>query len=184
MFSPALFPAGIAPRPTVSYGEEASEGALVSQRTPGSPAQPIVHPATASRAALVAILAAGVAYGVIGVAFGAVANGAATGQGRFGWRLAAWVVSAIIFAAHIAYAHLRVRWRPSLPSTALQGALGAALGSFLLAVAATVHAFWIGAPNRSAFGLALVVWPVGTAVPAFVAAFAAAAVLALLRRRI
>src|SRR5205823_3169144 len=105
-------------------------------------------------------------------------------QMRFEWRLAAWVVSGAVFAAHIGYVQLWIRWAPSPASTALQASLGAALGAFVLAVAATIHALWIGASNLRAFGLALVVWPAATAVPAFVAALVAAAVLALRRHRV
>jgi hypothetical protein len=54
----------------------------------------------------------------------------------------------------------------------------------VLAVAATIHALWIGASNLGAVGLALVVWPVATAVPAFVATLVAAAGLTLLRPRV
>ena len=131
----------------------------------------------------VAVLVAGVSYGVIGLAFGAVANGASTSQVRVGWRLAAWVVSGLVFAAHIGLAHLWIRWRPSPASTAIQASLGAALGAFVLAIAATLHALSTSANNLGAFRLALVVWPVATAVPAFVAALIASALLTLRRRR-
>ena len=131
-----------------------------------------------------AVLVAGLLYGVIGLAFGTAAAGAVTTQGRFGWRLAAWVVSAVVFAAHIAYLQLRTRLRPLPVFTALQASFGAALGALVLAVAATIHALWVGASNVGAFGLALVVWPAATAVPAFVAALVAAAALTLLRPRV
>ena len=131
-----------------------------------------------------AVVAAGIAYGVVGLAFSAADRAASTSEIRFGWRLAAWIVSGVVFAAHIAYAHLQARLRPSPAATALQASLGVALGAFVLAVAATVHAVWVGAGNRSAFGLALVVWPAVTAVPAFVAALVAAAGLTLIRRRV
>ena len=133
--------------------------------------------------ALRAVLVAGLLYGVIGLAFGAAANGALTSQGRFGWRLAAWVVSGVVFAAHIAHLQLRTRLRPSPVFTALQASFGAALGALVLAVAATFHALWVGGSNLSAFGLALVVWPAATAVAAFVAALVAAAGLTFLRPR-
>jgi hypothetical protein len=129
-----------------------------------------------------AVLLAGLLYGVIGLTFGAAAGSALTTQGRFEWRLAAWLVSGAVFAAHIAYVQLRLR--PSPAFTALQASLGAALGALVLAMAATIHALWIGASSLSAFGLALLVWPVATAVPAFVAALVAAAGLTLLRRRV
>jgi hypothetical protein len=133
--------------------------------------------------ALRAVLVAGLLYGIIGLAFGAAAAGALTTQGRVGWRLAAWVVSGVVFAAHITYVQLRTR-RPSPVFTALQASFGATLGALLLAMAATIHALWIGASNLGAFGLALLVWPAATAVLAFVAALVAAAGLTLLRPRV
>ena len=128
------------------------------------------------------VVAAGVAYGVIGLAFGAAANGQATTQGRFGWRLAAWVVSGVVFAAHIGYAQLR--GRSGSARTAVQSAVGAALGAFVLAIAATAHAVSIGANNLASFGLALVLWPAGTMVAACVVALVLAMGIAFVRRRV
>jgi hypothetical protein len=95
------------------------------------------------------------------------------------WRLAAWVASAALYAGHIAYERLRLR--NSSRSTALHVAVAVAIGGFALAVAAVVHSL-IAPPNYSRwrFILALVAWPLITAVPAFVIALAATAVLALL----
>ena len=59
--------------------------------------------------------------------------------------------------------------------------MAVALGAFLLAVNATMHAAMV--PSHAPywrFLLALVVWPVVTALPAFVVALAVAAVLARL----
>jgi hypothetical protein len=113
----------------------------------------------------------GVLYGVIGIVFAWPSN-----QVRM-WRLAAWVASAIVYAAHIAYEHFRLR-NASL-STALHVAGAVALGGFTLAVAATIHSL-LAPPNymRSRLVLALVVWPIITALPAFLVALAASAVLA------
>ena len=60
-----------------------------------------------------AVLAAGLAYGVIGLAFSAADRAASTSEARFGWRLAAWIVSAAVFAVHIAHAHFHGQSRPS-----------------------------------------------------------------------
>ena len=132
-------------------------------------------------ARLNALLIGGV-YFVIGVVFGELANWAGSEQGQFSWRLAAWVVSAVVYAAHIAYEHFRLRSRAA--ALALRGALAAALGAFLLASAATLHAMRItsSAPYWLYF-LALVLWPLMTGVPAFVAAFVGAKVLALVSPR-
>lgn len=96
---------------------------------------------------------------------------------RFIWRLAAWIACAAVFAVHIRYEHFRLG--NSLGATALHTALAVALGAFLLASAATVHA---GIATSHApywrFLVALVAWPIITAVPAFLVALAVAAVLA------
>jgi hypothetical protein len=115
-------------------------------------------------------------YLVAGVTFAALA--AASDQMRATWRLAAWVISAAAFAAHIGYEQVRLRSSPG--TTALHAALAVALGAFGLAVAANLHAQAAAIHLRS-IGLALVLWPVITALPAFVVALAAAAALARMR---
>ena len=124
------------------------------------------------------IVLLGGVYFIVGVVFGELARWAGSEQGQLGWRLTAWVVSAFVFAAHIAHEHFRLRTRATV--LALHAALAAALGAFLLAAAATLHAvrltshapLWL-------YLLALVLWPLMTGVPAFVAAFVGAKVLAL-----
>jgi len=119
------------------------------------------------------VLFLGVLYFSIGVAFGAVAGRAATSEGRVAWRWAAWVLSAAIFGAHIVYE--RVRARGSRRITALHASSAAALGAFGLAVAANVHAHTVGAREHAlALALSLAIWPIMTALPAFVAALVAA----------
>lgn len=121
---------------------------------------------------LAVIILAGVLYLAAGHVFGALAGSAASGQGRKAWRLAAWAVSAVVFAAHIAYARLTLR--RSSPATALDVAIGVALGAFGLAAAAFVH----GLATQHRFPLfALAVWPVMTAVPAFLVALVMAVLL-------
>ena len=95
------------------------------------------------------------------------------------WRLAAWLASAAVAAAHIGYEHFRLNYSPR--ATALHAAMAVALGAFLLAVAATVHAVMV--PAHAPYWqylLALVLWPIFTAVPASLVALAAAAMLARL----
>lgn len=113
----------------------------------------------------------GVLYGVIGIVFALPSN-----QGRM-WRLSAWVVSAALYAAHIAYEHLRLR--NSSTKTALHVALAVAIGGFGLAVAAIIHSLF-APPNYSRwrFVLALVAWPIITGLPAFIVALAISWVLA------
>jgi vacuolar-type H+-ATPase subunit I/STV1 len=124
-----------------------------------------------------AALLVGVLYLVTGLVFAALAKSAASNQVRVAWRLAAWVISAAAFAAHIGYEQVRLRSSPR--TTALHASLAVALGAFGLAVAASLHA---QAVHRHFPAFALAVWPVLTALPAFVVALVAAAVLTRARR--
>ena len=126
-----------------------------------------------------AVILLGVVYLVAGITFAPLANRAASNQMRVAWRLAAWVISAAAFAAHIAYEHVRQRNSPG--TTALHASLAVALGAFALAVAANVHAQAASSHPHSR-ALALVIWPVVTALPAFGVALASAAALARARR--
>jgi hypothetical protein len=92
------------------------------------------------------------------------------------WRLAAWVVSGVAFAAHIGYEHFKLRHSPRL--VALRAAVAVAIGAFLLAVAGMIRSLWTTSTIRPAWLLALVLWPAFTAVPAFLVAIVTAAVLA------
>ena len=60
--------------------------------------------------------------------------------------------------------------------------LAVGLGAFGLAVAANIHAQRSGSTHQGALALALVAWPLLTAVPAFVVALGAATLLSLRRR--
>ena len=126
-----------------------------------------------------AVLFVGVVYLVAGISFAALANRAASAQMRVTWRLAAWVISAAAFAAHIWHEHVRLRSSPG--TTALHTSLAVALGAFALAVAANIHAQAVSSYQPS-HAVALVAWPVLTALPAFVVALAVAAGLAVARR--
>jgi hypothetical protein len=124
-----------------------------------------------------AVLVVGTAYAVVGVTFATLAGWAGSAQMRVAWRLAAWVISAAAFAVHIGYEHVRLSSTPR--TTALHVSLGVALGAFALAVAANLHAPATASPQHShALARALVLWPVLTALPAFLVALAAAAGLA------
>jgi hypothetical protein len=91
------------------------------------------------------------------------------------WRLAAWLVSGVAFATHITYEHIRLGHRPGV--LALHAAIAVALGAFGLAVAGALHSFWATSSIRPLWLLALVAWPAFTAVPAFLVAFIAGAIL-------
>lgn len=121
-------------------------------------------------------LLCGVTYLLIGRAFAAPTDNVRV------WRLAAWVVSGVVFAAHIWYEQFRLRSTPR--TTALHAASGAAIGSFALAVAGMIHSFLTTSTIQPLWLAALVLWPAITAVPAFLVALVMAAVLARFPRRV
>lgn len=123
------------------------------------------------------VLIVGVVYLVAGLVFGALAGAAGSQQFRVAWRLAAWATSAAAFATHIWYEQLRLRHSPA--TTAFHAALAVAIGAFGLAVSASVHAMRV---HKSFPVSALLSWPLVTALPAFIVAFVAAAVIAWLDR--
>jgi hypothetical protein len=118
----------------------------------------------------------GVVYAVVGVAFARFDD--YTDQHKlFMSRLAAWIVSALVFAFHIGYEHFRLKSKPLV--TALHTTSAVAFGAFLLAVRAAIHA--LTAESHVPFWqylLAFVLWPIFTAIPAFIVSFVIAAVLA------
>ena len=91
------------------------------------------------------------------------------------WRLAAWMVSGVAYAAHIGYEHFKLRSSPR--STAVHVAVAVAIGAFALAVAGMIHSLSTASTIRPAWLLALLIWPAVTAVPAFLGALVAGAVL-------
>jgi hypothetical protein len=101
---------------------------------------------------------------------------------RFAWRFAAWIACFVAFAIHIGF--LRFKFRKSPLSTALNVSMAVALGGFMLAVAATIHAAMV--PSHAPywqFLIALIVWPLITALPAFVIALPSAWLLTRFTRR-
>ena len=75
---------------------------------------------------------------------------------------------------------------PKAPSRNLLDADPTALGAFGLAVAANVHRHFVQTSDQHARAvmLAMLIWPAITALPAFVVALAAAAMLRVTRRRV
>jgi hypothetical protein len=121
-----------------------------------------------------AALLVGVAYFLIGRLFTLPANHVHV------WRLAAWMVSGGAYAAHIWYEHFRLRNSPRL--TALHVAVAVAMGAIALAVAGMIHSLSTVSAIRPAWLLALVIWPAVTAIPAFLGALVAGAMLQRLSR--
>jgi hypothetical protein len=119
----------------------------------------------------------GVTYLTVGIIFATLAGWAASHQIRAAWRLAAWLISAVVFGVHVGYEQLQLRSAPR--TTALHASLAVALGAGALAVAAIVHGHGVAGYARY---LAFLVWPVLSGLPAFVVALTAATVLARARR--
>ena len=119
-----------------------------------------------------AVVLLGIVYAFVGIVFAVPTDHVKA------WRLAAWVVSAIAYAAHVCYERFRLQNSP--PSAALHVALAVALGAFGLAVGANIHSLSLGSTNehRRLLVLALGLWPVITALPAFLVALGASWILA------
>lgn len=125
--------------------------------------------ASSRQKSVCAVLLVGVVYCLIGRVF------ALPSDHVHAWRLAAWVASGAVYAAHIAYEHFRLRHtaRP----TAWHASAGVAFGAFALAVAANIHDLASASGYRPRMLIALAAWPLLTFVPAFIVALAVAAVL-------
>jgi len=106
----------------------------------------------------------GIGYAVVGIGFAVPATHVRA------WRLAAWVVSAIGYAAHIAYERFRLKSSPG--SAALHVAFAVGRGGFGLAVGANIHSLSAGSSSqhRQLLLLSLGIWPVIMALPAFLVA--------------
>ena len=104
----------------------------------------------------------GIGYALVGIVFAVPATHVPE------WRLAAWGFSAIGYAAHIAYERFRLR---NSPGSAALHVTFVALGAFGLAVGANIHSLASGSNHhRQLLLLALGIWPVITALPAFLVA--------------
>jgi hypothetical protein len=121
-----------------------------------------------------ATFVAGCLYLLIGLVSAELAGGVSGPRQRF-WRGLAWLLSAIVFGVQIGRDRIRMRYGAT--STAAHAALGAALGAFGLAVGATIHGYRVGTPHLRAIKLSLLMWPLMTALPAFLVAFVVAVVL-------
>jgi hypothetical protein len=130
--------------------------------------------------ALRVVVLVGLVYCVAGLVFGTLAGQAGSARMTVVWRWAAWIVSAVAFGSHIVHEQ---RLGSSLKSTAMRVAAAAGLGSFGLAVAANIHALTVAPTQRSPLMLpSLAIWPVMTAIPAFLVALVAAAIVARVRQ--
>lgn len=133
-------------------------------------------------AAVRAALLVSVVYATVGLLIGILAGQAASNEGRVAWRWSAWIVSAVAFGAHIVYEQVRLRSSPRV--TALHVSLAAGLGAFALAVAANMHAQTASQHQHAvSLALSLAIWPVMTALPAFLVALVLAMLVARARQR-
>src|SRR5207244_3997266 len=94
------------------------------------------------------------------------------------WRFSAFVASAGVFVAHFADEHFRVR--NAARATAWHASLAVALGGFGLALAANLRNLASASGYRPRMLVALVAWPLLTALPAFLASPAGGAARASL----
>ena len=121
------------------------------------------------------VLLVALAYGIIGV-LTAELSASATGVMHRGWRLVAWIASAVVFVAHAWF--IRVRRAQGVRRSAWHAALAAGIGGFLLAAAANAHSILAHTGRPGLLRLSLVVWPLVIFIPAFVAALVLATVMA------
>ena len=119
--------------------------------------------ATEARATwLRAAILFGLGYFLVGRLF------AVPGEHAQAWRFAAWLVSLLLFTAHLRYERARPSSVPRV--AALRVATGVAIGAFALAVALTIRSISAQGSLRMQWVLALVLFPLVTAVPAFLVA--------------
>ncbi len=117
-----------------------------------------------------AAILVGLAYFLVGRLF------AVPGEHARTWRLAAWAVSGILYATHFRYE--RVRLGSSPHALALHVAMGVAIGAFALALALTMRSVAASGSLAPRWLLALVLFPLVTAAPAFLVALVGAVALA------
>lgn len=125
------------------------------------------------------VILVGVLYAAVGLASSAVAGAATSNQMQFFWRLSAFVISGVVFAAHLAYEHFRL-CNAAWP-TAWHASVAVAFGGFVLALAANIHDLGTPSGYRPRMLIALVAWPLLTGVPAFIVALVVAAGLGVIR---
>jgi hypothetical protein len=113
-----------------------------------------------------AILLFGAIYAAVGIWF---PNPPASDPSQSAWRLTAWAICLVAFAAHAWREHARSTDHPALRAFRVGAAV--ALAGFVLAAAANIHAMRAGPTVTTSFKLSLVVWPLAMGIPAFLAAF-------------
>ena len=130
---------------------------------------------------LVAAILVGMFYLAVGLTSAALAGAAASERMVFTWRLSAFIARGLAFAAHMGYERFGLR-NTAWP-TAWHTAAAVAIGGFALALAANIHDLGSASGYRPRMLIALVAWPLLTAVPAFVVALVVAAGIGVKRAR-
>ena len=119
------------------------------------------------------VILVGVLYFAVAITSGTLAGAAASNQMRFFWRLSAFIISGVVFAVHIVYEHFRLR--NTARPTAWHASVAVAFGAFTLALLANIQDLGSASGYRPRMLIALVAWPLLTAVPAFIVALVVAA---------
>ncbi len=122
---------------------------------------------------MITVILVGLLYPAIGITSATLAGAAGSDQMRFIWRLSAFAASALVLAAHTAFEQFRIGSTARL--TAWHTSLAVAFGAFALALIANVHDLGSAAGYRPRMLIALMAWPLLTAVPAFLVALILAA---------
>ena len=130
---------------------------------------------------LATLVLVGTLYLVVNLASAKLAETAGSGPMQVFWRRSAFILCGLVFLAHIAYEQLRLR--NATRSTAWHAAVAVALGALGLAVLANIHELQSASGFRPRMLVALVAWPLLTAVPAFIVALVLAPRLGLTRSR-
>lgn len=123
----------------------------------------------------------GLVYLGLGVGSAVVSNDLQSAPVQASIRVGIFLVAVAIFCFHLRAELARSAERPG--AAALRTSSAVALGTFLLAVYAVSLSWWDASQVPTSLLSALVIWPVATGVPAFLAALAVARVSVRFRRR-
>jgi hypothetical protein len=121
------------------------------------------------------VLLIALVYAVVGIVTAYLSKSAHTAQLGTMWRMAAWLLSFITFAGHVA--HERVRVGNTTVKSALLAAVAVALGAFALAVMGPARSHWGATDFWRAAVLSVPLWPILTGVPAFLGGLVAGSIL-------
>jgi hypothetical protein len=127
------------------------------------------------------VVAASLAYVMVGIITAGLAGAAASLAATKAWRLAGWALSLAVFMVHVVASRHR---QPGSPlGAAARVAIAVAVAALVLAIVGPVRGHW-GEPaiGRVAL-LSVVLWPLMTGIPAFGVAVAVGHVIDRIGRR-